>query len=281
MNVLLLGGHGKIALHLTPLLLARSWNVTSVIRNPAHEAEIQALANSATAKGNGKLNVLVSSLDDVKTHDDAAKIIKAVDPDYVVWSAGAGGKGGPSRTIAVDEVAAKAFISASYAHPRVTKFLLVSWIGSRRNRPSWFTDADWAHSRNTFDNVLPTYAKAKLEADEYLTAHAAARAKQVSAGGGKVNVLDAICLRPGQLSDESATGKVKLGKTASEGKISREDVARVADALLVKEGARGWFDLLGGEEKIEDAVERVVKEGSDDVEGEDVGAMVKQFGLDA
>ncbi|KAL4794795.1 hypothetical protein BDV19DRAFT_389933 [Aspergillus venezuelensis] len=277
MNVLLLGGHGKIALHLTPLLLARSWNVTSVIRNPAHESEIKALADSEKAKG--KINVLVSSLDDVKSQADAEKIIKEADPDYVVWSAGAGGKGGPSRTTAVDETAAKAFISASYAYPRVTKFLLVSWIGSRRTKPSWFTEQDWAHSRNTFDNILPTYAKAKLEADEFLTAHAAARTKETSTG--KKGVLDAICLRPGQLSDEAATGKVQLTRTKSEGKVSREDVARVADALLAKEGAKGWFDLLGGEEGIESAVERVVKGGIDDVEGEDVGAMVKRFGLDA
>ncbi|KAL4783993.1 hypothetical protein BJX76DRAFT_348129 [Aspergillus varians] len=276
MQVLLLGGHGKIALHLTPLLLARSWNVTSVIRNPAHEAEILALANSEKAKG--KLNVLVSSLDDVKTEADAAKILKETDPDYVVWSAGAGGKGGPTRTIAVDETAAKAFISASFAHPRVSKFLLVSWIGSRRTKPSWFTDADWAHSRNTFDNVLPTYAKAKLEADEFLTAHAAARSKQVA--GGKASVLDAICLRPGLLSDEPASGKVKLGKTGSDGKVSREDVAKVADVLLATDESKGWYDLLGGEESIGDAVEKVVREGVDTVEGEDVNALVKRFGLE-
>jgi hypothetical protein len=191
---------------------------------------------------------------------------------------GAGGKGGPSRTIAVDEVAAKAFITASYAHPRVKKFLLVSWIGSRRTKPSWFTDVDWSHSRNTFDNVLPTYAKAKLEADEFLTAHAAVRNRQSAAG--KAGMLDAICLRPGLLTDESATGRVTLGKTKSEGKVSRENVARVADALLAKEGSKGWVDLLDGEEEIGDAVERVVREGVDVVEGEDVDAMVKRFGLD-
>ncbi|KAL4914708.1 hypothetical protein BDW62DRAFT_219892 [Aspergillus aurantiobrunneus] len=275
-SVLLLGGHGKIALHLTPLLLARSWNVTSVIRNPAHEPEILALANSEKAKG--KLKVQISSLDEVKTQADATKILNDANPDYVVWSAGAGGKGGPTRTIAVDETAAKAFIAASFAHPRVSKFLLVSWVGSRRTRPSWFTDADWQSSRNVFDNVLPTYAKAKLEADEYLTAHAAARAKQVASG--KASVLDAICLRPGTLSDEPATGKVMLGKTGSQGKVSREDVARTADALLARDGSKGWIDLLGGEEKIEDAVERVVREGVDTVEGEDVDALVKRFELD-
>ncbi|OJJ01233.1 hypothetical protein ASPVEDRAFT_886271 [Aspergillus versicolor CBS 583.65] len=271
MQVLLLGGHGKIALHLTPL------PPRPVIRNPAHEPEILALANSEKAKG--KLNVLVSSLDEVQTQADAAKILNETNPDYVVWSAGAGGKGGPTRTIAVDETAAKAFISASFAHPRVSKFLLVSWIGSRRNKPSWFSDADWASSQNTFNNVLPTYAKAKLEADEFLTAHAAARVKQ--AAGGKANVLDAICLRPGTLSDEPATGNVNFGKIGSQGKVPREDVARVADALLARQGSKGWYDLLGGEEKIGDAVERVVREGVDAVEGEDVGAMVKRFELDA
>lgn len=196
--------------------------------------------------------------------------------------AGAGGKGGPERTIAVDETAAKAFIQASFTHPRVTKFLLVSWIGSRRTRPSWFSDEDWKSSRNVFESVLPTYAKAKLEADEFLTAHSAVRAKQAAAAAGaanKTNVLDAICLRPGTLSDEPATGRVKLGKTGAVGKVTREDVARVADGLLGKEGARGWVDLLNGEEEVGSAVDRVVREGVDTVEGEDVDGMVKRFGL--
>ena len=84
MHVLLLGGHGKIALHLTPLLLARAWNVTSVIRNPDHESEIRALGQGKK----GSLDVLLSSLDDVKTENDAKSIIDRVQPDYVVWSAG-------------------------------------------------------------------------------------------------------------------------------------------------------------------------------------------------
>lgn len=83
-QVLLLGGHGKIALHLTPLLLARSWNVTSVIRNAEHEAEILALGNGKP----GKLSVLLSSLDDVKSQADAQSVLDKVKPEYVVWAAG-------------------------------------------------------------------------------------------------------------------------------------------------------------------------------------------------
>lgn len=84
MQVLLLGGHGKVALYMTPLLLNRAWNVTSVVRNPAHESEILELGKGRK----GKVNVLVSSLDEVKSAADARKILDSVTPDYVIWSAG-------------------------------------------------------------------------------------------------------------------------------------------------------------------------------------------------
>ena len=84
MQVLLLGGHGKIALKLTPLLLNRAWNVTSVVRNADHESEILELGKGLK----GKLNVLIASLDDVKSAADAQRILDMTTPDYVVWSAG-------------------------------------------------------------------------------------------------------------------------------------------------------------------------------------------------
>lgn len=83
-RVLLLGGHGKVALHLTPLLLAKKWNVTSVIRNPDHEPEILKLGSGQP----GQLNVLIDSLDDVKSDSDAKRVLDQVNPDIVVFSAG-------------------------------------------------------------------------------------------------------------------------------------------------------------------------------------------------
>ena len=83
-KVLLLGGHGKISMLMTPLMLAKSWNVTSVIRDPSQEKEILALGEGQK----GKLDVLVSSLEDVKSDADAKKVLDAVKPNYVVWSAG-------------------------------------------------------------------------------------------------------------------------------------------------------------------------------------------------
>lgn len=69
---------------LTPLLLKRSWNVTSLIRNPDQKAEIEALGKGLE----GKVNVLIESLDDVKSDQDAQKVLDKVKPDYVIWSAG-------------------------------------------------------------------------------------------------------------------------------------------------------------------------------------------------
>lgn len=83
-KVLLLGGHGRVALKLTPLLLAKSWNVTSVVRNPDHESELQSLAKGQP----GKLEVLVESIDDVKSDADASKVLDKVKPNWVIWAAG-------------------------------------------------------------------------------------------------------------------------------------------------------------------------------------------------
>lgn len=268
MQVLVLGGHGKVARYLTPLLLDRAWNVTSVVRNPKHEDDIMSLGKGRK----GKVNVLVSSLDQVKTASDARKILDTVSPDYVVWSAGAGGKGGPASTIAVDQEAAKHFLSASFASAYVSKFLMVSYLGSRRNKPIWMSDDDWAALMHVNTEALPTYVKAKLEADEYMTALVAKGKTDPSA-----RPLQAINLRPGFLIDAPATRKVQLSRTAGRGSVTREDVAIVADQLLVSADAEGWIDLINGDVPVEVAVEKVGKEKNDAVEGEDVEGMVRRF----
>lgn len=83
-HVLVLGGHGKIAQMLTPLLLQRSWTVTSVIRTAEQVPAIEKLG----AGKPGKLNVLVHSIQDVTNQDQAAAVLDKVKPDYIAWSAG-------------------------------------------------------------------------------------------------------------------------------------------------------------------------------------------------
>jgi hypothetical protein len=83
-RILLLGGHGKVSLLMTPKLLARSWNLTSVIRDPEQKADVL----EAGKHGPGKLDVLIASIEHVKSDADAKKILDQVKPDWVVWSAG-------------------------------------------------------------------------------------------------------------------------------------------------------------------------------------------------
>jgi nucleoside-diphosphate-sugar epimerase len=281
-RILLLGGHGKVSLLMTPKLLSRSWNVTSVIRNPDQKSDIL----EAGKNGPGKIDVLVESLEEVKSDADAKRILEKTSPNWVIWSAGtsppsycscylrmvansfgragAGGKGGPSRTNAIDRDSCIHFIRASLSTPTITKFLLVSALSSRRDRAAWWDDESWAMARKFNEEIAPAYYKAKLAADETLTV--LAEGKQ---GFGY------IILRPGGLTDDKEVGKVSLGKTRARGLVSRGDVAEVAVRLLEREGVRGWFDLLSGEEEVGSAVERVLKEGIDSREGEDLEVMRK------
>lgn len=134
-------------------------------------------------------------------------------------------------------------------------------------------DDQWAGVVRTNTEILPTYAKAKQEADEYMTALAARRKREPSG-----RPFQAINLRPGILTDEPASRKVELGITPKgRGSVSREDVAIVADLLLARADTEGWIDLVNGEVEVEEAVERVAREKIDAVEGEDVEGMVKRF----
>lgn len=188
---------------------------------------------------------------------------------------GAGGKGAPERvspslphlpplltpvqTFKIDRDAAIHFITAASTLPSITRFLLISYLGSRLSGASWWPSGEWDHYHETVNNgVLANYYKAKIAADEVLYETSA-----------KSKTLVGINLRPGTLSDEKA-GTVELGKTEHiKGQVSREAVAKVADALLASEGVKNtWLDLLDGNEEIQSAVDRVVKDGVDAAEGE-------------
>ncbi|HZU92434.1 MAG TPA: NAD(P)H-binding protein, partial [Microbacterium sp.] len=73
-RVIVFGGHGRIALLLAPLLVARGVEVTSVIRNPDHSADVEA----------GGAHPLVADVEQLDTAA-LAEIIRG--HDAVVWSA--------------------------------------------------------------------------------------------------------------------------------------------------------------------------------------------------
>ncbi|KAF9694589.1 hypothetical protein EKO04_007469 [Ascochyta lentis] len=263
-HVLLIGGHGKVSQLLTPLLLSRSWNVTSVIRTADQKSTIEALGKDQP----GKLDVLVSSVSDVKTEADAKQIIERVKPDWVVWSAGAGGKGGAPNTIAVDHDAAIAFTKASIHTPSVKKFLTVSYLSSRRGRPSWWDDKSWETAQKTNNEILPTYYKAKVAADEVLTVLSRERLeKEAEDGVPKNERFSGISLRPGSLTDEKAGG-VKVGKIGAGGKTSRDTTAHAIVAAL-ETGVTGWVDVIDGDEDPKQAIQKLADQGIDTADEED------------
>ena len=116
--------------------------------------------------------------------------------------------------------------------------------------------------------IMPDYVKAKLAADEVLTVLGEERLKR----DGK-DKFTYIILRPGVLSDERETGLVELGKTRARASVTRGDVADIAVRLLEVGGVNGWIDLVNGMEPAKQAVERVVREGINAREGEDIGIM--------
>lgn len=143
MRIVVIGGHGKVALLLAPLLVARGDQVTAVIRNPEHAEDVA--ATGATP--------LVA---DVEAMDVAGIADVLAGHDAVVWSAGAGG-GNPVRTYAVDRDAAIRTMDAAKA-AGVRRFVMVSYFGSRP-----------AHGVSPESSFFP-YAEAKAAADEHLRA---------------------------------------------------------------------------------------------------------------
>lgn len=83
-----------------------------------------------------------------------------------------------------------------------------------------------------------------------------------------------ISLRPGTLTDEKAGG-VTAGRIGAGGKTSRATTAQAIVAALETEGARGWFDVIDGEENVKDAFVRLSQEGTDTADEEDFEAMKK------
>ncbi|MFK0241803.1 SDR family oxidoreductase [Microbacterium sp. NPDC090281] len=140
-RIIVFGGHGRIALLLAPLLAARGDEVTGVIRNPDHAAEVE--AGGATA--------LVADVENMDV-EAIAEIISG--HDAVVWSAGAGG-GSAERTYAVDRDAAQRSMNAA-ERAGVRRYVMVSWLGSTAD-----------HGVPEGDSFFP-YADAKWAADEHL-----------------------------------------------------------------------------------------------------------------
>ncbi len=135
MDVLIAGGHGKIALHLSRLLADGGHTPRGLIRDPAQAADLE---------GVGARPVICDlEHDEVDPHVGGA--------EAMVFAAGAGPGSGPDRKRTVDYGAAVKCVDAA-ERLGVRRFVIVSSIG--------------AHDPEGGPESMQPYLRAKAEADQ-------------------------------------------------------------------------------------------------------------------
>ena len=156
------------------------------------------------------------------SEDEVANAING--SDAVVFAAGAGPGSGSERKETMDYGGAVKLIAAA-KQAGVGRYVIVSSMGA---------DPD-ATGNDTFS----VYLRAKGRADE-----------AVRASG-----LDSTVVRPGGLTNDAGTGRVRLGESLPRGQVTRDDVAAVLVAVLDSPSTIGrTADLIGGDAPIAEAV---------------------------
>ena len=140
-RIAVIGGHGKVALHLSRILTERGHLVSALIRNPTHRNDVEATGAEA----------VVADVEALET-GELTEVLQG--HDAVVWSAGAGG-GSPERTYAVDRDAAIEAMAAA-EEAGIKRFVMVSYFGASPDHGVPEDDPFFA------------YAEAKAAADEHL-----------------------------------------------------------------------------------------------------------------
>ncbi|NKZ06440.1 SDR family oxidoreductase [Actinomadura latina] len=215
MDIVIAGGHGKIALRLSRLLAARGDAVRGMIRNPDHAADI---------RDTGAEPVVC----DLESADAATVAGHLAGADAVVFAAGAGPGSGAARKDTVDR-AASVLVADASERAGVRGFVQISAMGAGEKA---------APGRG---EVWDAYIKAKGEAEDDLRDRAALDWLILRPGG--------LTDEPGTglvRLEEPPIGH---------GTVTRDDVAAVIVALLDAPGVRRrTLDLLNGGTPVEDAV---------------------------
>jgi nucleoside-diphosphate-sugar epimerase len=138
MNVVIVGGHGKIGLRLVKLLADRGDSPRGIIRKTEQAHDLEEI-------GAEPIVLDIENVDDI---DDAL-----AGSDAVVFAAGAGPGSGPARKRTVDYGGAVKLADACRSQ-EIRRYVMVSSIGS--NRPE------------TWSDEMRPYQEAKSEADKYV-----------------------------------------------------------------------------------------------------------------
>ncbi|TAM12390.1 MAG: SDR family oxidoreductase [Nevskiaceae bacterium] len=220
-RVVILGGHGKVALLATPKLVHAGFSVDSVIRNPAQRGDIENTGGRPVI-----LDMETATVDQFVTLFDGASAI--------VFSAGAGG-GNPKRTHAVDYKAALRTMQAA-EHAKVPRYVMVSYARV----------AEYCRKLDPGNSFYP-YCKAKYDADAYLRRTSL---DYTILGPGLLNLKPAT--KKFQMADDQ--GQVN-GAWADNKKISsRGNVAEaIVHVLLHQSGICKTLNFYDGEMPLDQA----------------------------
>jgi uncharacterized protein YbjT (DUF2867 family) len=160
---------------------------------------------------------------DLEAEHDVGEAVAGV--DAVVFAAGAGPGSGAERKWSMDHGGAVKLIEAA-KEKGIRRYVMVSAMGAADPPPSG-------------GEVFGEYLRAKAAADEAL----------------RGSDLDHTIVRPGRLTDERGTGRVRIAERLERGEVPRADVAAVLAAVLGAPNSIGReFDLLAGETPVADAV---------------------------
>jgi nucleoside-diphosphate-sugar epimerase len=148
--------------------------------------------------------------------------------DVVVFAAGAGPGSGAARKLTMDRDGAVKLIDAA-RRAGVGRYVMVSAVG--------------AGDPPAGDDVMSVYLRAKAEADDALAA----------------SELDWTILRPGGLTNDPGTGRVRIDRETFRGRVARADVAAVIEAVLFEpRSSRAILYVNGGDDAVPDALERAL-----------------------
>lgn len=164
-------------------------------------------------------------------HVTARELVPVLEgADAVVFAAGAGPGSGAARKDTVDRGAA-ALLADAAEQAGVARYVLVSAMGVD-------------HPERASDDVFRAYLHAKAASEEDLRRRG----------------LDWTVLRPGGLTDDPATGLVRLEAAVEPGSVSRDDVAAVLVALLDEPATAGLtLELTSGEDLVDAAVQAAAR----------------------
>ena len=137
MKITILGAHGKIAMHMHPMLVKNGHQVRGLIRKQEQSEELKNLGVEPV-------------ICDVEKEDDISEAVGNV--DAVVFAAGAGPGSGADRKWTVDRDGAVKLIETAKKNG-IDRYVMISAMGLDEPRGS---------------DVFQVYQKAKAEADEAL-----------------------------------------------------------------------------------------------------------------